>query len=50
MASLRSPKRVALFSGLSPAIEAAGFSESEAPDTSREIIGRSELLAKPRAG
>lgn len=50
MASLRSPKRAALFGGLSPAIEAAGFSEPEAPDTSREVIGRSELLAKPRAG
>ncbi|KLU20115.1 toxin HipA [Caballeronia mineralivorans PML1(12)] len=50
MASLRSPKRAALFTGLSPAIEAAGFSEPEAPDTFREIIGRSELLAKPRAG
>jgi serine/threonine-protein kinase HipA len=48
MASLRSPKRAELFSGLTSAINAAGFSEPEAPVTSREIIGRSELLAKPR--
>jgi serine/threonine-protein kinase HipA len=50
MASLRSPKRTGLFSGLSSAIQAAGFSEPEPPDTSREEIGRSELLAKPRTG
>ena len=48
MASLRSPKRAALFNGLSSAVEAAGFSEPEPPDTSREVIGRSDLLAKPR--
>jgi serine/threonine-protein kinase HipA len=50
MASLRSPKSTGLFGGLSSAIEAAGFSEPEPPDTAREVIGRSELLAKPRAG
>lgn len=48
MESLRSSRPAPQFRGLSSAIEEAKFSDPEPPDTSREIIGRSELLAKPR--
>lgn len=46
MASLRSPKLMVEFRGLSEAIEQAGFSTLERPQIEREVIGRSELLGK----
>lgn len=46
MASLRSPKKSVQFKGLRPAIEAAGFSDPEPPERSREVIGRSPLLGQ----
>lgn len=45
MASLRSPKQAMHFRGLDAAIAAAGFSDPQPPEPSRETIGRSELLA-----
>lgn len=48
MESLRSPRPAAQFRGLTAAIEEAKFSDPEPPDTSRDVIGRSGLLAKPR--
>jgi serine/threonine-protein kinase HipA len=48
MESLRSSRPAPQFRGLSSAIEEAKFSDPEPPDTSRDVIGRSELLAKPR--
>jgi len=48
MASIRSSKQAAQFKSLSVVIEAAGFSEPEPPESSRIVVGRSELLAKPR--
>lgn len=47
MASIRSPKQAQQFRGLEESITEAGFSDPEPPVTSREIIGASELLAKP---
>lgn len=46
MASLRSSKRSVAFRGLDEAIAQAGFSEAEKPESSREVIGRSELLGQ----
>jgi serine/threonine-protein kinase HipA len=46
MESLRSPKKSVHFKGLTPAIEAAGFSDPEPAEPAREIIGRSPLLGK----
>jgi serine/threonine-protein kinase HipA len=48
MATLRSPKAAAHFRGLDTAIEEAGFSGPRKAERSREVIGRSELLAKRR--
>lgn len=48
MESLRSPKKAAPLRKLSAAIEAAGFSDPEPPQSDRISIGRSELLARPR--
>jgi len=48
MSSLRSPKNSVAFRGLDEAIAQAGFSEPERPESGREVIGRSELLAKRR--
>ncbi|KND57896.1 Protein hipA [Candidatus Burkholderia verschuerenii] len=50
MASLRSAKPQVALKELTPVIEAAGFSDADKPDQAREIIGRSELLAKPGKG
>jgi len=50
MASLRSPKQALHFKGLSSVIAAAGFSDPEPADNTRQVIGRSELLAKPGSG
>lgn len=47
MASLRSAKPVAQLRSLTPVIEAAGFSETDKPESARSVIGRSELLAPP---
>jgi len=46
MASLRSPKSMVEVKGLSQAIDLAGFSRPERPEKEREVIGRSELLAR----
>ncbi|MEW9580272.1 type II toxin-antitoxin system HipA family toxin [Paraburkholderia sp. DGU8] len=46
IASLRAPKKSVQFKGLRPAIEAAGFSDAEPPERTREVIGRSPLLGK----
>ncbi|MDH1263159.1 type II toxin-antitoxin system HipA family toxin [Pseudomonas sp. GD03944] len=46
METLRSPKAAPHFLGLDSAIEQAGFSGPRKPERSREVIGRSELLAK----
>ena len=46
IASLRAPKKSLQFKGLRPAIEAAGFSDPEPPERTREVIGRSPLLGK----
>ena len=46
METLRSPKAAPHFRGLNTAIEEAGFSGPRKPERSREVIGRSELLAK----
>jgi len=48
MMTLRSSKNEVAFRGLDEAIAHAGFSEPEKPESSREVIGRSELLARPR--
>lgn len=48
MMTLRSSKNEIAFRGLDEAIAHAGFSEPEKPESSREVIGRSELLARPR--
>lgn len=48
METVRSPKAVPHFRGLDSAIEGAGFSGPRKPEHSREVIGRSELLAKKR--
>lgn len=41
MAALRDVKRADIFRGLTPVIEASGFSDPEPPEPSRTIIGRS---------
>jgi serine/threonine-protein kinase HipA len=46
MKSLRSPTKSVVFDGLTPAIEAAGFSDVEPPERPREVIGHSPLLGK----
>jgi len=46
MSGIRSPKRMHEFRGLYEAIANAGFSESEPPQNTRTVIGRSELLGK----
>ncbi len=48
IASLRSPKSLIVFKGLSEAIAQAGFSVPDKAGSGREIIGRSELLGNPR--
>jgi len=48
METLRSPKAAPHFRGLDTAIEEAYFLGPRKPDHSREVIGRSELLAKKR--
>lgn len=48
METVRSPKAAAHFRGLDSAIEDAGLSGPRKPERSREVIGRSELLAKKR--
>ncbi len=48
MSSLRSPRTGVEFRGLTQAIEAARFSEAEPAQTRREVVGRSELLPRPR--
>lgn len=45
MGSLRSAKPQVALKGLTPIIEAAGFSDADQADNAREVIGRSELLA-----
>jgi len=45
METLRSPKAAPHFRGLDAAIEEAGSSEPRKPERSREVVGRSELLA-----
>ena len=44
MASLRSPKSLVRFKGLSEAIVQAGFSMPDPPESGRVVIGRSDLL------
>ncbi len=46
MESLRSPKKSMHFKGLTPAIEAAGFSDPEPAEPARKVVGRSPLLGK----
>jgi len=48
METLRSPKAAPHFRGLDTAIENAGLSGPRKPARSREVIGRSALLAKKR--
>lgn len=48
METLRSPKAAPHLRGLDSAIAEAGFSGPRKPERSREVIGRSELLAKKR--
>jgi len=48
MATLRSPKSLHGFKGLNEAIAQAGFSAPEPPESTRTVIGRSELLGKGR--
>lgn len=48
METVRSPKAAPHFRGLESAIEDAGLSGPRKPEHSREVIGRSELLAKKR--
>lgn len=48
METLRSPKAALHSRGLDAAINEAGFSGPRKPERSREVIGRSELLAKKR--
>jgi serine/threonine-protein kinase HipA len=48
METLRSPKAGPHFRGLDTAIAEAGFSGPRKPERSRELIDRSELLAKKR--
>ncbi|SHH96386.1 type II toxin-antitoxin system HipA family toxin [Pollutimonas bauzanensis] len=48
MASLRSSKSLVAFRRLDEAIAQAGFSESKRVESGREVIGRSELLGRPR--
>lgn len=45
MGSLRSTKPQVALKALTPIIEAAGFSDADKADNTREVIGRSELLA-----
>ncbi|SAK95288.1 hypothetical protein AWB82_06895 [Caballeronia glebae] len=45
MASLRSAKPQAALRELTPVIEVTGFSDADKADSTREVIGRSELLA-----
>jgi len=45
---LSSQQAATHFRGLDTAIEEAGFSGPRKPERSREVIGRSELLAKKR--
>ncbi|WP_427116788.1 type II toxin-antitoxin system HipA family toxin [Pseudomonas shirazensis] len=46
METLRSAKAAPHLRGLNAAIEEAGFSGPRKPESSREVVGRSELLAK----
>lgn len=46
--SLRNPKKSASKSDLGTAVAMAGFSDAAPAESSKEPIGRSELLAKPR--
>ena len=46
---LSSQQAATHFRGLDTAIEKAGFSGPRKPEPSREVIGRSELLAKKRS-
>jgi serine/threonine-protein kinase HipA len=48
MSSLRSPKLSAQFRGLNVPIADAGFSDPEPPVLSKEKLGASELLTRPR--
>ncbi|NLP63465.1 type II toxin-antitoxin system HipA family toxin [Paraburkholderia sacchari] len=48
MATVRSAKPQAELKGLTPILEAAGFSDSDKPESTRDVIGRSELLAPSR--
>jgi len=48
MATLRSSKSLHGFKGLDAAIAQAGFSAPEPPESTRTVIGRSELLGKGR--
>ncbi len=48
MGSLRSPKSLVAFRGLDEAIAQARFSDPEKPDSGLDVIGRSELLGRPR--
>ncbi|CAG9250519.1 hypothetical protein PUN4_1530004 [Paraburkholderia unamae] len=45
MGTVRSAKPQAELKGLTPILEAAGFSDSDKPESTRDVIGRSELLA-----
>ena len=48
MATVQSAKPQAELKGLTPILEAAGSSDSDKPESTREVIGRSELLAPAR--
>jgi serine/threonine-protein kinase HipA len=48
MASLRSPNTLVGFRGLDEAIARAEYSAPERPESGRAVIGRSELLGRPR--
>lgn len=48
METVRSTKAAAHFRGFDSAIEDAGLSGPRKPERSRDVIGRSELLAKRR--
>lgn len=45
MASLRSVKPTSRMRSLTPLIDAAGFSDADQPESARQVIGRSDLLA-----
>jgi len=49
MATLHSPKSLHAFRGLDEAIAQSGFSEQEQPESTRTVIGRSELLGNKTA-